>query len=153
MNGTQFLLRNIITSITLFPPNTTSDTNFLSIAVAATVQIQGATLVNVSLVGPSFPAEQTTVIPFSTAWKAPMAIEPSDNDSISTPSSMASLNAANIQAPFQCDGIGTQILVVETFRLGPNTCVTKNSQQTCQLLKKGMILCLPLILGSEYAFT
>uniref|UniRef100_A0A6N2K354 Uncharacterized protein n=1 Tax=Salix viminalis TaxID=40686 RepID=A0A6N2K354_SALVM len=53
---------------------TTFDSNLRSMVVAATVRIQGATFVTVSSDGPSFPPEQTTVIPFSTAWNAPMAI-------------------------------------------------------------------------------
>lgn len=89
----------------------TSDSKSRSMVVAPTVKIQGAAFTTVSLSGPLLPAEQMTGIPFSTAWKAPMAIgsvkkfgplyddAPRDNESTSTPSVIASSNAARIVEP------------------------------------------------------
>jgi hypothetical protein len=47
----------------------------LSIVEAATVMSQGAVFSTVCEIGPSFPAEQITEIPFKVAWKEPIAIE------------------------------------------------------------------------------
>uniref|UniRef100_A0A3Q7E816 Uncharacterized protein n=1 Tax=Solanum lycopersicum TaxID=4081 RepID=A0A3Q7E816_SOLLC len=58
----------------MFPPKGICVSMFLSIVVAATVKIQGATLTTDSGEGPSFPPEATTKMPFCIAWKAPMAI-------------------------------------------------------------------------------
>jgi len=46
----------------------------LSIVVAATVMTHGAVFDIVCEIGPSFPAEQTTLIPLAVAWKEPIAI-------------------------------------------------------------------------------
>lgn len=97
----------------LLPPNTMSDSKNRSMVDAATVRIHGAALTTVEACGPSFPAEQTTVIPFATAWKAPMAIgsvfkaglkdadAPIDIDRRSTPSAMASSNPDSSADPGQ----------------------------------------------------
>ena len=83
-----------------------------STLLAATVMIQGAVFSIVWALGPAFPAAHTTVIPFSTAWKAPMEIPlcvstsenkgssgAMDSDSTSTPSCIASSKAFRMSAP------------------------------------------------------
>ncbi|KAF4374693.1 hypothetical protein F8388_020214 [Cannabis sativa] len=57
----------------LFPSVTTVG-KALSIVVAATVMSHGAVFEMVCEVGPLFPADETTVIPFDAAWKDPIAI-------------------------------------------------------------------------------
>lgn len=88
-------------------PSTTLATNFLSIVLAATVTVHGATLVALLGSRPPFPAEFTVKIPFLIAWNDPIAMgsskysrggPPRDTDKISTPSAIASSNAANISA-------------------------------------------------------
>nr|GLL18108.1 hypothetical protein L484_003249 [Ipomoea trifida] len=92
-------------------PKWICDRNSRSMVEAATVKIQGASLVRLLLYGPEFPAAQTTTMPLSTAWNAPMAITsseksgfsrpppPSDSDNTSTPSSIASSKAFKIADP------------------------------------------------------
>ena len=54
----------------------------LSIVLAATVKVQGATFMTVLGAGPSFPAEQTTTMFLATAWNAPMETASVKKDSI-----------------------------------------------------------------------
>ncbi|RWW53607.1 hypothetical protein BHE74_00039898 [Ensete ventricosum] len=62
-------------TVTLLLPKTTSAGKSRSKVLAPTVRIHGATFVTVELSGPELPAGQTTVIPFFTAWNAPMSSE------------------------------------------------------------------------------
>ncbi|CAO2823158.1 unnamed protein product [Amaranthus hypochondriacus] len=77
---------------------------------APTVIIHGAVLANEALVGPLFPAEQETNIPFSIAEKAPTAIvsrkygadpPPNERERTSTPSEIALSIPARISEPKQ----------------------------------------------------
>lgn len=112
----------MITLITVLSPKTASDLKSLSMVVAATVKIHGASFTTDPEDGPLFPAEHTTVIPFATAWNAPMAmgsflnsivrLEPSDKDRISTPSAIASSNAANILDPEHPKGSHTWYIAI-----------------------------------------
>ena len=75
--------------------------------LAPTVIIQGARFSAVASFGPLLPTEQTTIIPFLAAWKEPIEIPslktlevepPSDTDKTSTPSWIATSNAASMSA-------------------------------------------------------
>ncbi|KAG0457266.1 hypothetical protein HPP92_022117 [Vanilla planifolia] len=48
--------------------------NSLSMMLTPTVSNHGATFVTVPSIGPAFPADVTTEIPFLIEWKAPMAM-------------------------------------------------------------------------------
>nr|GMC75967.1 hypothetical protein CKAN_02524200 [Ipomoea batatas] len=77
-------------------PSVTTAGNSLSIVEAPTVKIHGAVLLAVYALGPSFPAAQTTITPFFTAPKPPIAMgsseyglseaPPIESESTSTPS-------------------------------------------------------------------
>ncbi|CAA6670117.1 unnamed protein product [Spirodela intermedia] len=56
-------------------PRETREVNTRPSDPAATVRIQGAVLLAVYVIGPSFPAEHTTGIPLCMAWKDPIAME------------------------------------------------------------------------------
>ncbi|WVZ02281.1 hypothetical protein V8G54_023087 [Vigna mungo] len=97
--------------------------------LAATVTCQGARLLTLASAGPLFPAEQTTTIPRFAAWNDPIATlsfskleadPPSDTDSTSTPSWMASSNAAKISASKHSSSAtgGQQTLYAATRALG-----------------------------------
>nr|GLL31108.1 hypothetical protein L484_003249 [Ipomoea trifida] len=97
--------------MTVLSPKTICDWKSRSTVEAATVKIQGASLTTVLRRGPEFPAEQTTTMPLSTAWNAPMATTsveksglrpppgPSDSDNTSTPSLIPSSKAFKIADP------------------------------------------------------
>ncbi|KAL0550242.1 hypothetical protein IC582_014746 [Cucumis melo] len=77
----------------------------LSVVLAPTVRIHGDTFDTVPGVGPTFPAEETTTIPRSTAWNAPtesaslknsLGSPPTEIEITSTPSSIAASKAAKV---------------------------------------------------------
>jgi hypothetical protein len=82
-----------------------------SVRVAATEMVHGATLLTEPSMGPLLPAETETTTPRRTAWNAPTAIvsaayscaktEPRDAEMTSTPSAMASSNAARMSSDEQ----------------------------------------------------
>ena len=82
--------------------------NKRSTIVAATVSSHGDTFSTVWVIGPSFPAEKTTVMPFATACNVPGKSDgaPIDRDNTSTPSWMASSMAFMIPAPLHPASIG-----------------------------------------------
>ncbi|BAS78050.1 Os02g0270350 [Oryza sativa Japonica Group] len=87
------------TSFSLFPSDITVG-NERSMVLAATVMTHGTAFDTDCGTGPSFPPANTTVIPLATACSVPATspYPPSDSDSTSTPSFMASSMAARTDA-------------------------------------------------------
>lgn len=86
--------------------------NFLSMVLAPTTIAQGEKFVKDERCGPEFSAGSTVNIPFCIAWNAPMdntslkylllsLFPPIEIDIMSTPSAMASSNAARMSTSLQ----------------------------------------------------